>query len=493
MTTDEYEVVVIGAGASGIGAAVRLRQQGVRDFVVLEKGDSVGGTWRDNTYPGCGCDVPSRLYSYTFAPNPDWSRVFAKQPEILTYLGDTADRFGVTEHVRLGVEVLKTHWDPTVSRWRLSTSDGDITARAIIAAAGPWHTPNLPEIPGLAEFSGPVFHSSRWDHDVDLTGKRVAVVGSGASAVQFVPAIAPAVQRLHLFQRTPQWVLPKPDHHIPNVERQLLRRRGFRNALRSLEYRALESLGFAFRRPRAQPLLRAIAKANIRRAIRDPRLRRKVTPDYPVGCTRPLVSNDYYPALTRANVDVHTTGVAEIRGNTVIGVDGTSAEVDAIILGTGFRILDLPIAGRVFDADGASLADHWQGSPQAYLGTTIAGFPNLFLVLGPSLGTVNSAFVIIEAQLAYIMSALRQLRSVDSLEVRRPIQDAFNARVQAALPGTAYSSGSCRSYFIDANGRNSFSWPWATDRMIRSLARFDPSGYHVGDRVRVRAKPTRRR
>jgi cation diffusion facilitator CzcD-associated flavoprotein CzcO len=484
MTAGEHEVVVIGAGASGIGAAVRLSQQGVRDFVVLEKGNAVGGTWRDNTYPGCGCDVPSRLYSYTFAPNPDWSRVFAKQPEILTYLGDTADRFGVTKHVRLGVEVLDAQWDPETARWRLSTSDGDITARAIIAAAGPWHTPNLADIPGLAEFDGPVFHSSRWDHDVDLAGKRVAVIGSGASAVQFVPAIAPAAQRLHLFQRTPQWVLPKPDHHIPEVERQLLRRRWFLNALRRLEYRALESLGLAFRRPRAQPLLRAIAKAHIRRAIGDPSLRRKVTPDYPVGCTRPLVSNDYYPALTRPNVAVHATGVASVRGNTVIGVDGTSAEVDAIVLGTGFRILDLPIAGRVRDADGVSLADRWLGSPQAYLGTTVAGFPNLFLVLGPSLGTVNSAFVIIEAQLTYIVDALRHLRTVDSLDVRRPIQDAFNARVQAALPGTAYSAGSCRSYFVDANGRNSFSWPWATDRMIRLLGRFDPSDYRVGDRVR---------
>ncbi|QUQ72138.1 flavin-containing monooxygenase [Kutzneria sp. CA-103260] len=486
MTTGEYEVVVIGAGASGIGAAVRLLDQGVRDFVVLEKGNAVGGTWRDNTYPGCGCDVPSRLYSYTFAPNPEWSRVFAKQPEILAYLGDTATRFGVTSHLRLGVEVHEARWDAAALRWRLSTSDGEITARAIIAAAGPWHTPNLPDIPGLQDFDGPVFHSSRWDHDVDLTGKRVAVVGSGASAVQFVPAIAPAVRQLHLFQRTPQWVLPKPDHHIPQVERRLLRWHRARAALRGLEYRTLEGLGFAFRHLRTQPVLRAIAKAHIRRAISDPSLRRKVTPDYPVGCTRPLVSNDYYPALTRPNVQVHATGVAEIRGNTVIAADGTTAEVDAIILGTGFRILDLPIAERVFDADGASLADHWQGSPQAYLGTTVAGFPNLFLVLGPSVGVINSAFVLIEAQLTYIMNALRHLRT--TLEVRRPVQDAFNARVQAALPGTAYHAGGCRSYYIDANGRNSFSWPWSTDRVIELLGRFDPADYRVGEHLREGAK-----
>jgi cation diffusion facilitator CzcD-associated flavoprotein CzcO len=477
----DYEVVVIGAGVSGIGAAARLIQQGVRDFVVLEKGDALGGTWRDNTYPGCGCDVPSRLYSYTFAPNPEWTRVFAKQAEILDYLRDTATRHGVTEHVRFGVEVLRAQWDPATARWQMSTSDGDITARAVIAAAGPWHTPNLPDIPGLDGFDGPVFHSSRWEHDVGLTGKRVAVVGSGASAVQFVPAIAPTVQRLHLFQRTPQWVLPKPDHHIPQVERRLLRWPRALTSLRGLEYRSLEALGYAFRHPRTQPLLRTIATMNIRRAIRDPQLRRKVTPDYPVGCTRPLVSNDYYPALTRPNVEVHATGVAEVRGNTVIADDGTAAEVDAIILGTGFRILDLPVAGRVLDAGGVSLADRWQGSPQAYLGTTVAGFPNLFLVLGPSLGTVNSAFVVVEAQLAHIMGALRQLRTAESIEVRQQVQDAFNARVQAALPSTAYHAGGCRSYYIDANGRNSFSWPWATDRMVAQLGRFDPADYRVVD------------
>ena len=488
MTAGEHEVVVIGAGASGIGAAVRLIQRGVRDFVVLEKGNALGGTWRDNTYPGCGCDVPSRLYSYTFAPNPEWTRVFARQPEILAYLRDTADRFGVAGHLRLGVEVREARWDATAARWRLSTSDGEFTARSIIAAAGPWHEPNLPGIPGLDGFDGPVFHSSRWDHDVDLTGKRVAVVGSGASAVQFVPAIAPAVQRLHLFQRTPQWVLPKPDHHIPRLERRLLRRPRALAALRGLEYRALEALGYAFRHRRTQPLLRAIATTHIRAAIRDPELRRKVTPDYPVGCTRPLVSNDYYPALTRPGVEVHATGVAEVRGNTVIAADGTAAEVDAIILGTGFRILDLPVAGRILDADGASLADHWQGSPQAYLGTTVAGFPNLFLVLGPSLGTVNSAFVIIEAQLTHIMGALRQLRTAATVEVRRQVQDAFNARVQAALPATAYQAGGCRSYYIDANGRNSFSWPWATDRMIELLGRFDPADYRIGDRLREGAQ-----
>ncbi|WP_163505902.1 flavin-containing monooxygenase [Fodinicola acaciae] len=481
MTTSEYEVVVVGAGAAGIGAAVRLREHGFEDFVVLEKAASVGGTWRDNTYPGCACDVPSRLYSYTFAPNSEWSRVFARQPEILAYLTDTASRFGIMGRVRLGVEVQQARWDASAARWRLTTTSGDFTARVLIAAAGPWHTPHVPEIPGIDGFDGPVFHSSRWDHDADLTGKRVAVIGSGASAVQFVPAIAPKVAELTLFQRTPQWVLPKPDHHVPEVERRLLRNPHALALLRGGEYRSLETLGFAFRHPRLQPALRAIGVANINAAIRDRTLRRMVTPAYPVGCTRPLISNNYYPALTRPNVRVRASGLAEVRGNTVVGADGSTAAVDAIVFGTGFRILDMPVAERVYDAAGASLSDHWRGSPQAYLGTTVAGFPNLFLLLGPSLGTVTSAFVIIEAQLAYVMAALRHLRTSGavSLQVRQQVQDAFNARVQAALPKTAYSAGGCRSYYIDANGRNSFSWPWSTKRLTTLLDRFDPDDYLV--------------
>ena len=475
----QHGVIVIGAGISGIGAAITLRKAGIEDLVVLEKGDQVGGTWRDNTYPGCACDVPSALYSFSFAPNPNWTRAFAGQAEIQDYLLRTVAQFDVEPSIRFGVEVLGARWDAVTATWQLKTSKGDYSARSLIAAAGPWHEPNLPQFPGLETFAGPVFHSSRWDHSVDLTGKRVVVVGSGASAVQFVPEIAPDVERLHLFQRTPHWVLPKPDHYVPRAERLVLRTvPGAKQALRRGEYAGIESLGFAFRHPRLQPMLKALGRANIRRAISDPRLRATVTPDWEVGCKRPLVSNDYYPALARPNVDVHATGVSEVRGNVVVGTDGTEVYADVIIFGTGFKILDMPVADRVRNGAGTSLAEQWDGSPQAYLGTTVAGFPNLYLVLGPSLGTVTSAFVIVEAQLGYIAQALTHQRAAGAatVEVRSGVQEVFNSRVQNALAGTVYSA-SCHSYYYDGNGRNSFSWPWSTDRLSAMLSRFDPDDY----------------
>jgi cation diffusion facilitator CzcD-associated flavoprotein CzcO len=477
------EVLVVGAGASGIGAAVTLRGLGVTDFVVLEKAATVGGTWRDNTYPGCACDVPSALYSFSFAPNPGWTRAFAGQPEIRAYLEDVARRYGVLDHVRCGVEMTHARWDPAREHWQVESTAGRWTARTLVAGAGPWNEPLLPDIPGLASFPGSVFHSSRWNHDYDLSGRRVAVVGTGASAVQFVPAIAPRVQRLHLFQRTAQWVLPKPDHPVPRAERWVLRHvPGAQRALRAFEYAAMEALGVGFRNPWILRLVQRIGLAHLRRTVKDPRLREALTPDYTLGCKRLLMSNDYYPALTRPNVQVHPTAVREVRGSKVLGADGTERDVDAIVFGTGFHILDMPLASLVHDGEGRSLAERWHGSPQAYLGTTVSGFPNLFLLLGPNLGTGHSsAFMILEAQLAYLADALRQMRVHDwsSIDVRREVQEAYNAEVQQALPGTVYNSGGCSSYYLDANGRNSFIWPWSTGRMRQRIRAFDPSEYDV--------------
>ncbi|MEW2399360.1 NAD(P)/FAD-dependent oxidoreductase [Streptomyces sp. NPDC046862] len=479
--TRDVEALIIGSGLSGIGAAITLRQAGVRDLVLIEKADDLGGTWRDNTYPGCACDVPSALYSYSFAPNPEWTRAFAGQPEIRAYLHSTAATYGISPLIRFGTEATRAQWDPHEARWHVETTRDRYTARLLIAAAGPWHEPLLPEIPGLAGFPGEVFHSSRWRHDHDLTGARVAVVGSGASAVQFVPAIQPRVGRLHLFQRTAQWVLPKPDHHVPRAERWLMRRfPAAQQALRNAEYGAMEALGVGFRHP---SLLRAVQKLgslHLRTTVKDPRLRRALTPDYTLGCKRLLLSSTYYPALTRPNVTVHPTAVEAVDGGRVIGADGSVADVDTIILGTGFHILDMPVAQRVFDADGASLDDHWKGSPDAYLGTTVSGFPNAFILLGPHLGTGHSsAYMVLEAQLDYLAGAVRHFRSSGwtSMNVRPEVQAAFNAEVQQALPSTVYNAGGCSSYYLDGNGRNSFSWPWSTGRMRRRLARFDPEAY----------------
>ncbi|WP_410788165.1 flavin-containing monooxygenase [Kribbella sp. C-35] len=478
------DVVVVGAGASGIGAAVRLRQAGI-SFAVLEKAPALGGTWRDNTYPGCACDVPSALYSYSFAPNPSWTRAFAPQPEIESYLAQTAEQYGVLPHIRFGVELLRASWSASAERWLLETSDGPLEARVLITATGPWHEPLLPSIPG--RFDGPMFHSSRWDHSIDLTGKRVAVIGTGASAVQFVPALQPSVSALHVFQRTAQWVLPKPDHYVPSVERWLFRRfPSAQRALRRLEYLGMEGLGLGFRHPQVMRAVQQVGLWHLRRSVRSASLRAALTPSYTIGCKRLLMSNSYYPALAQSNVSVHPTAVAGFDGTAVIGADGTRADVDVVVLGTGFKILDLPIASRVVDGAGRSLADHWQGTPQAYLGTAVSGFPNFFNLLGPNLGTGHtSAFMILEAQLDHVLGAVTRLLAGPwtSLDVRPERQAAFVAAVQSALRGTVYETGGCTSYYHDVNGRNSFSWPWSSGRLRTEVGRFDASAYRTSVRV----------
>jgi len=470
-----HEVVVVGAGISGIGAAIRLAEAGIGDVVLLEAADDIGGTWRANTYPGCACDVPSRLYAYSFAPNPSWSRTFATQPEVLRYVRGVAEQHGLRGRIRFGTRMEDARWDATEGQWLLTTSRGEMACRFLVAAAGPWNEPNIPAIPGLESFPGPAFHSARWDHGVDLTGRRVAVVGSGASAVQFVPEIQPDVARLHLYQRTAQWVLPKPDHAIPALQRWAMGAvPGLRAGSRGLEYGAMELVGLALRHPRWVGLLQAVGSAYLRAVVRDPDLRAALTPDYTLGCKRLLFSNTYLQSLTRPNVEVHASAVTEVAGSTVRAADGSAAEVDVLVLGTGFRILDMPLADHVRDGAGRSLADHWGGSPEAYLGTLVPGFPNAFLLLGPSLGTGHtSAFAILEAQLDLVTAAITEAREADAvLEVRRPVHDEYVAAVQAALPATVYNAGHCRSYYFDRNGRNSFSWPWSTRRLVDEVGTF---------------------
>jgi cation diffusion facilitator CzcD-associated flavoprotein CzcO len=485
----DHEVLIVGAGASGLGAAIRLVQAGITDFVVLEKASELGGTWRDNTYPGCACDVPSALYSYSFAPNPSWTRAFAGQAEIQSYLRDTAAQYGVPEYVRFGVEMLRASWDEGAQHWVVETTAGVFEARVLITGTGPWHEPLVPSLPGLESFDGPVFHSSRWDHSVDLSGKRVAVIGSGASAVQFVPAIQPLVGSLHLFQRTAQWVLPKPDHYVPRAERWLMRRFPMaQRALRAVEYSGMEALGLGFRHPWVMRQIQRVGRLHLRRSVRDPLLRVALTPDYTLGCKRILMSNDYYPALAQGNVSVHPTGVDSVAGSKITGADGSVAEVDVVVLGTGFRILDLPLATKVFDAAGRSLQDHWQGSPTAYLGTTVSGFPNAFNLLGPSLGTGHtSAFMILEAQLDHTIAAVRTLlrNGWSSIDVLPSVQESFNSEVQAALRGTVYETGGCASYYHDSNGRNSFNWPWSTRRLRGQVGRFSPGDYMIRSGLEV--------
>jgi cation diffusion facilitator CzcD-associated flavoprotein CzcO len=477
-----HEVIVIGAGISGIAAAIKLRDAGIDDVLILEKADTYGGTWRANTYPGCACDVPSGLYSYSFAPNPRWSRVYGTQPEILAYVDQVAHDYGLLPHTQFNTEVTAARWDPKRALWRVQTTAGAYTARFLLAAAGPWDEPKIPDIPGLETFTGEIFHSARWNHDYDLTGKRVAVIGSGASAVQFVPRIQPEVVHLHLFQRTAHWVLPKPDRRSgPATVWVLERFAAARRLQRAAEYALMETIGAAFHHPRPlMHVLQAIGKAYLRRAVADPDLREKLTPGYLIGCKRILFSNDYLQALGRANVSVHAAGVDAVQGSTIIGSDGTRAEVDAVILGTGFHILDMPVADLIRGEDGRTLAERWAGSPQAYLGTCVAGYPNAFLILGPSLGSGHtSAFTVAETQVALIVEAICAARRNRwaTMDVRPEVLGGYVDEVQAALTGTAYTAASCNSYYLDANGRNSFSWPWSTREMISRVGAFRPHDF----------------
>ncbi|HWT22832.1 MAG TPA: NAD(P)/FAD-dependent oxidoreductase [Solirubrobacteraceae bacterium] len=479
----EAEVVIIGAGFSGLGTAIRLAEAGVDDVVLLERASEIGGTWWANTYPGCTCDVPSHLYSFSFAPNPGWSETYARQPEIEAYLQRVAAEFGVRDRVRTDCAVTGAAWEEDAARWRVESSRGEIRARVLVSAAGPFAEPRWPDVPGLDRFGGRVFHSARWDHGYDLGGKRVAVVGTGASAIQVVPEIAPRVARLYVLQRTAPWVLPHRIRRIRAGERRVYRAvPAAQKGMRAVIYagRELLVLGFA-KRPPLMGVLERAARGHIRRQVRDPALRRAVTPDYLIGCKRILPSNRWYPALTRPNVELIPEGLAAVTERGVVTEGGRELEVDAIVCGTGFHVTDMPIAGIVRGRDGRTLAETWNGSPRAHLGTTVPGFPNLFLMLGPNTGVGHSSMVyIIESQAAYVAAAVGAMRAqgVAAVEVRPEVAAASNAWVDARARGTVWNTG-CSSWYQDATGRNAALWPDWTFRFRRRLRRFDASEYRL--------------
>src|SRR3954466_2874658 len=388
----DLSVAIVGSGFSGIGLAINLRRAGVEDFAVLERGGGVGGTWHFNTYPGCGCDVPSHLYSFSFAPNPEWSQTYSLQPEIRDYLRPCADAFGVREHVRTGHEVTAAAWNEDERLWEIETAQGDLRARVVVGAMGPLTEPRIPDIPGLKGFQGKTMHSARWDHDYDLKGKRVASVGTGASAIQYVPAIQPDVEQLHVFQRTPPWIFPHSNRAIRDWERRLYRAfPALQRLVRGGVYatREVAVLGFV-KNPKLMGIAEKMAKAHMRKQISKPGLIEKVTPDYEIGCKRILPSNKWYPALSQPNVELIEGGVAEVRPNAVVGPDGVERAVDVIIFGTGFEVTDIPASRHIRGRDGRLLHDQWNGSPKAHWGSAIEGFPNLFMLLGPNTGLGHS-------------------------------------------------------------------------------------------------------
>jgi cation diffusion facilitator CzcD-associated flavoprotein CzcO len=481
-------IAIIGSGFSGLGMAIRLKQEGIEDFVVLEREQDVGGTWWVNTYPGCQCDIPSHLYSFSFALNPDWSRTYPLQPEISDYLIDCSERYGIRPHVRFGCAVEGATWDEDEQCWVLETSDGELRAEVVIGGVGGLSEPSIPPIPGLERFEGPAFHSAQWNHEVELEGKRVAMIGTGASAIQIVPKIQPKVARLEVFQRTPPWVVPHNDRPITNVERRLFRRLpALQRLIRTAIYWARESLVIALaRRPRLLRGLELVARAHMRRAVRDPELRRKLQPSYTIGCKRILPSNDYYPALTRPNVELVTEPIEEVTAGGIRTADGVEHPFDVIVLGTGFLVTEFPFAHRVQGRDGVLLCDAWDPSAQAYFGTAIAGFPNMFLMTGPNTGLGHNSMVfMIESQLNYVLDAIRTMErmGLTSVDVRPEMQDTYNAWLQENLAGTVWNTGGCSSWYLDKTGRNAVLWPDFTWRFRQRTRRFEPSEYQLRARA----------
>ena len=482
------QVAIAGSGFGGLGTAIRLAQAGFHDYLVFERSGEVGGVWRDNTYPGCACDVESHLYSFSFARNPRWTRSFSPASEIQAYLRSCAERFGVLPKVRFDHEILGATWDEDAQRWRLETAHGLFTADVLVGAVGALSEPAFPALPGLETFAGTTFHSARWNHDHDLTGRRVAVIGTGASAIQFVPRVQPKAAALKLFQRTPPWILPRRDRALSERSKAILERSNVAQWLaRAGIYVRREITAVAFFDTRVAKVVQRLALLNLRRSVTDPKLRAKLTPRYTIGCKRILLSDDYLPAVARENVEVITESIAEVRPTGVLTQDGVLHEVDTIIFGTGFQVLKYPFAERIRGKGGRTLAETWKAGMTAHLGTTVAGYPNLFLLQGPNTALGHSSVItMIEAQIEHIVGAMSHMRSftMASVEPRIEAQEAFVAQVDKKMKGTVWTSGGCTSWYLDAKGRNSALWPGFTFTFMRRAGRFDPSEYLLVPRRR---------
>ncbi len=474
-------IAILGTGFSGLGMAIKLKKAGMEDFVVIEKASDIGGTWRDNPSPGCACDIPSHLYSFSFALNPHWSRSYSPQGEIRDYLRRCARRFGILPHIRWNCELLDASWNEEEQRWHINTTRGRLTASILILGNGPLSEPSLPPIAGIEQFEGVLFHSARWNHDYDLAGKRVAVIGTGASAVQFVPHIQPRVGHLALFQRTAPWILPRQDRAIPTRQRAMFRVLPITQRLvRTRIYWQLELLALGFiRRPALLEKGMQIGRRHLAKQVPDATLREKLTPHYTLGCKRVLLSDDFYPAITQPNVEVIIERIREVRAHSIVTGDDREHEIDTIICGTGFHVTDTRLPQCIYGRDGQSLGASWDAGPHAYLGATVAGFPNLFLLIGPNTGLGHNSMVyMIESQLSYIMDCLRTMRrrKLRTVEIRPEMQEAFNTEMQQRMQGTVWTSG-CASWYLDARGHNTTLWPGFTFEFRRRTRRFDPHHY----------------
>lgn len=480
-----YETGIIGAGFGGIIAALELQRTGHRSFVIFERAAEVGGVWRENTYPGCACDVRSHLYSIETQPNPDWTESYASQPEILRYLKDVVRRNGLEEHIRFGANVSEVRFSEENACWEIHNENGSICrVRMLILATGPHSRPRMPSFPGQATFSGDMFHSAVWDASVKLAGKRVAVVGSGASAVQIVPNIAGEVSRLDVFQRSAPWVLPRGSRKIGGIGRWLFRRvPALQTFARQMIYWAMEFVGLAFMgNDRIGNWFSGMALRKLAREVKDPVVRAKLKPDYKFGCKRVLVSDDFYPAFNRPNVALVTGKIARIEPNGIRTADGNLHEADVIVFATGFVVADTDNYLRVVGPGGRVLADEWdRGGCEAYLGINVAGFPNMALLLGPNSGlSHSSALHVMESQMRYIVQYLEEIvkHGVDWLDVKPEVQRLYNVRVQSRLVGTVWAAG-CTSWYLNRNGSNAAIYPGLTWQYRRATAHLNMNDYVV--------------
>jgi cation diffusion facilitator CzcD-associated flavoprotein CzcO len=482
---EEVDTIIVGSGFGGLGMGIRLARESERSFLILERADDVGGTWRDNTYPGVACDIPSHLYSFSFRPKTDWGQFYANGAEIQKYLKDSARQEGLLPHVRFATEVLEMRWQPDSARWYLETTTGQYHCRVLVVAAGRLSEPRIPEIPGLADFAGPVFHSSEWDHSVDLAGSRVGVVGTGASAIQIAPNISRVAESVVLFQRTPAYIVPRADRDYSDVEMRVLARvPGAIERLRSQLFWDAEA-GFAKRigLPAAVAEFRDVALGHLASQVADPALRARLTPDYEIGCKRVALSDEFYPAISSGAVRLEPSALKSLDGDRASAVSGAEYELDVLVLATGFHTTRPPFATRVFGREGLALSERWSRGMVAHASTTVAGFPNLFVIDGPnaSLGH-NSAVHMIETQIAFILGALDHLEIVNGevLEVSREAEDTWVSELDRRSASTVWLTGGCTSWYVDdRSDRLTLLWPDFAFAFRDEVGTFDPRGYRV--------------
>lgn len=496
--TKIYDSFIVGAGISGLAAAIKLKKEGYHDFKIIEKATRVGGTWRENTYPGCGCDVPSSLYSYSFAPSSKWSHLFARQPEILSYLEEVSEKFSIKSLIEFDTELTHAAWDEARHLWVLDTNRGQYLSRTVVFATGPITEAQVPKLQGLESFTGEMFHSAKWNHDYDLSGKRVAVIGTGASAIQFVPQIQPKVKELYVFQRTAPWVLPKPDMLLGDTSKLVIEKLPvLQNSWRKTVAGSLNVINFGLRNPAFLKPVSNAAKQLLKLQIKDEKLRDAVTPNFTLGCKRILFANNYYPALQASNTSLIPHGLVKVEGNTVVAANGERHEVDVIIWGTGFEVSHPPIGRKVLNANGVKLSEVWKhSSPEAYLGATLQDVPNAFLVLGPNVLVYDSFIGLAEAQLEYIVDGLKQMKSkgISKFTIKPAVLKKHNELVQKHLKTTVFNSGGCKSYYLDANGRNFAAWPWSLAALKKRLTSFGLVDYElVYERDRLLAAEEKKR